>query len=64
MQCCPTNSAGGDYSTKFAPWLAHGCLSPRTIYHEIKRCAFVPVSHGGRRDAERVQGTPRLFGDD
>ncbi|KAI7840945.1 hypothetical protein COHA_005375 [Chlorella ohadii] len=28
---------GGDYSTKFAPWLAHGCLSPRTIYHEIKR---------------------------
>ena len=28
---------GGDYSTKFAPWLAHGCLSPRTIYHEIKK---------------------------
>lgn len=27
---------GGDYSTKFAPWLAHGCLSPRTIYHAIK----------------------------
>lgn len=29
--------AGGDYSTKFAPWLAAGCLSPRQVYHEIKR---------------------------
>jgi deoxyribodipyrimidine photo-lyase len=28
---------GGDYSTKFSPWLAHGCISPRTIYHEIKK---------------------------
>lgn len=28
---------GGDYSTKWAPWLAHGCLSPRHCYHEIKR---------------------------
>ncbi|KAK9815662.1 hypothetical protein WJX72_007553 [[Myrmecia] bisecta] len=28
---------GGDYSTKFSPWLAHGCLSPRTIYHEIRK---------------------------
>jgi deoxyribodipyrimidine photo-lyase len=28
---------GGDYSTKLAPWLAAGCLSPRTIYHEVKR---------------------------
>jgi deoxyribodipyrimidine photo-lyase len=27
---------GGDYSTKFSPWLAHGCLSPRRIYHEIQ----------------------------
>ena len=27
---------GGDYSTKFAPWLAMGCLSPRLIYHRIK----------------------------
>ena len=25
---------GADYSSKFAPWLAHGCLSPRTIAHE------------------------------
>lgn len=28
---------GGAYSTKFSPWLAAGCLSPRTIYHELKR---------------------------
>ncbi|KAF6262585.1 DNA photolyase, FAD-binding/Cryptochrome [Scenedesmus sp. NREL 46B-D3] len=28
---------GGDYSTKFAPWLSAGCLSPRTIYHELKK---------------------------
>ena len=25
---------GADYSSKFAPWLAHGCLSPRTVAHE------------------------------
>ena len=31
---------GGDYSTKFSPWLAHGCLSSRTIYHEIKKYEF------------------------
>jgi deoxyribodipyrimidine photo-lyase len=28
---------GGDYSSKFSPWLAHGCLSPKMIYYEIKR---------------------------
>ncbi|XP_025105331.1 cryptochrome DASH-like [Pomacea canaliculata] len=28
---------GSDYSTKFSPWLAHGCISPRRIYWEIKR---------------------------
>ena len=26
---------GGDYSTKLAPWLAAGNISPRTIYHEV-----------------------------
>ena len=25
---------GADYSSKFAPWLAHGCLSPRQVAHE------------------------------
>lgn len=27
---------GGDFSTKFSPWLAQGCLSPKLIYHELK----------------------------
>lgn len=27
---------GADYSTKFSPWLAQGCLSPKRIYWEIK----------------------------
>lgn len=27
---------GGDYSSKFSPWLALGCISPREIYHELK----------------------------
>lgn len=28
---------GVDYSSKFSPWLALGCLSPRFIYEEVKR---------------------------
>ncbi|MFN1834690.1 DASH family cryptochrome [Balneola sp. MJW-20] len=28
---------GADYSSKFSPWLANGCLSPRRIYHEVKK---------------------------
>lgn len=28
---------GEAYSTKFSPWLAQGCLSPKMIYHEAKR---------------------------
>ena len=28
---------GADYSSKFSPFLALGCISPRTIYHAIKR---------------------------
>jgi len=27
---------GADYSSKFSPWLAKGCISPRTIYFMIK----------------------------
>ena len=23
--------------SKFSPWLAHGCLSPRLLYEEVKR---------------------------
>lgn len=34
---------GADYSTKFSPWLAHGCLSPRTIHDEVvpSSCSFI-----------------------
>ena len=28
---------GGDYSSKFSPWLSLGCISPRVIYEEVKR---------------------------
>ena len=28
---------GVDYSSKFSPWLANGCLSPRMIYWNVKR---------------------------
>ncbi|XP_031500451.1 cryptochrome DASH, chloroplastic/mitochondrial [Nymphaea colorata] len=28
---------GPDYSTKFSPWLAFGCLSPRYVYEEVMR---------------------------
>jgi len=28
---------GEDYSSKFSAWLALGCISPRAIYHEIKK---------------------------
>ncbi len=28
---------GSDYSSKFSPFLAHGCISPRSIYHAVKR---------------------------
>ncbi len=27
---------GADYSSKFSPWLAQGCISPVSIYHELK----------------------------
>ncbi|MGK7889079.1 MAG: DASH family cryptochrome, partial [Leptolyngbyaceae cyanobacterium] len=27
---------GADYSSKFSPWLAHGCLSPRYIYQQVQ----------------------------
>jgi len=26
---------GANYSSKFSPWLAHGCISPRYIYHKV-----------------------------
>lgn len=28
---------GSDFSTKFSPWLAHGCISPKKIFWELKK---------------------------
>jgi len=28
---------GADYSSKFSPWVAHGCISARMIHSEVKR---------------------------
>ncbi|MDX1627409.1 MAG: DASH family cryptochrome [Fulvivirga sp.] len=28
---------GADYSSKLSPWLANGCLSPKSIYYQIKK---------------------------
>lgn len=28
---------GANYSSKFSPWLAHGCITPRQIYEEVDR---------------------------
>lgn len=36
---------GGDFSTKFSAWLTHGCLSPKLIYHELKRYERERVSN-------------------
>ena len=35
---------GPDYSTKFSPWLAHGCISPRTIHHEVRQIGWLSSS--------------------
>ena len=36
---------GANYSSKFSPWLAHGCISPRTIYEEVQRYERERVSN-------------------
>lgn len=43
---------GGDYSTKFSPWLATGSLSPRTIYHQLKG---YEKKHGANKSTYWVQ---------
>ena len=40
-------SLGPDYSSKFSPYLALGCLSPRQIYAEIQRYAREHQNRGG-----------------
>jgi deoxyribodipyrimidine photo-lyase len=37
---------GSDYSSKFSAFLSHGCLSPKMIYHELKR---YEEAHGANR---------------
>ncbi|MBE0390298.1 DASH family cryptochrome [Flavobacterium sp. PL002] len=32
---------GADYSSKFSAWLANGCISPRTIYDQIKKFSTI-----------------------
>lgn len=39
------DSLGEDYSSKFSPWLALGCLSPRYIYEEVKRYERIRVAN-------------------
>ena len=34
---------GLDYSSKFSVWLANGCISPRSIYEEIKKYELCPA---------------------
>jgi deoxyribodipyrimidine photo-lyase len=34
------NLIGENYSSKFSPWLALGCISPRLIYSEVKKYEY------------------------
>ncbi len=36
---------GANYSSKFSPWLAHGCISPRQIYEEVQHYEDERVSN-------------------
>ena len=36
---------GQDYSSKFSPWLALGCISPKMIYHEVKKYESTNVAN-------------------
>ncbi|MFW5697346.1 MAG: DASH family cryptochrome, partial [Fimbriimonadaceae bacterium] len=38
---------GEDYSSKLSPWLAHGCLSPRLVWHQIKKYEEKRTSNQG-----------------
>ena len=39
------NLLGKDYSSKFSPWLAQGCISPRHIYAEVQKYEEERVSN-------------------
>jgi deoxyribodipyrimidine photo-lyase len=36
---------GANYSSKFSPWLAHGCITPRQIYEAVRRYEDERVSN-------------------
>lgn len=36
---------GADYSSKFSPWLAQGCISPRYIYKQVKKYESERISN-------------------
>lgn len=36
---------GGNYSSRFSAWLSLGCLSPKMVYHEVKRYERERVSN-------------------
>ena len=36
---------GANYSSKFSPWLAHGCITPRQIYEAVQRYEDERVSN-------------------
>ena len=51
---------GGDYSSKLAPWLAHGCVSPRHVNAEVRKfpgrkgwCWVVVFARNPRFSSER-----------
>lgn len=39
---------GRDYSSKFSAWLSTGCLSPKKVYHEVKK---FEAEHGGNESS-------------
>merc|ERR1739838_254359 len=43
---------GGDFSTKLSPWLARGCISPRMLYHSIRK--HERATGGGTEGSEHL----------
>ncbi|XP_059625664.1 blue-light photoreceptor PHR2 [Cornus florida] len=40
---------GANFSCKISPWLAMGCLSPRSMFDELKNCASRTISAASKR---------------
>ncbi|GAV66957.1 DNA_photolyase domain-containing protein/FAD_binding_7 domain-containing protein [Cephalotus follicularis] len=41
---------GANFSCKISPWLAMGCISPRSMFDELKKTATRTISAGSKRD--------------